>query len=211
MGEVTERSADAALRDRVCEASLACIARWGITKTTLDDVAREAGCSRATIYRAFQGGKAEVLAATLAREVERFRAEVGGAIDGTRDDLEEAVVAGVVAAARFLRGHDALAYLLAREPDVVLPWIAFQRMGRLYDTVGEFAAPFLARFIPEPHAARRAAEWLARVVLTHVVNPAPGCDLADPAEARHLLSTYVIPGLARAARSTNPEEPCPAA
>jgi AcrR family transcriptional regulator len=210
MGDGPERAGDAALRARVCAATLTCIGRWGITKTTLDDVAREAGCGRATIYRAFHGGKAEVLEATLAREVERFRQEVGGAIDGAGDDLEEAVVAGVVAAARFLRGHDALTYLLAHEPDVILPWVAFRRMVVLHDVVGSFASPYLGRFIPDPVAARRAAEWLARVVLTYVVNPAPGRDLADPAQARRLLSTYVIPGLARAARSTTPEEQCPA-
>jgi AcrR family transcriptional regulator len=39
------------------DATLQCIARWGVAKTGLDDVAREAGVSRATVYRAFPGGK----------------------------------------------------------------------------------------------------------------------------------------------------------
>ena len=55
---------------RIVEATLRCIARWGIAKTTLDDVAREAGCGRATIYRAFPGGKAEVLTATQLRRTQ---------------------------------------------------------------------------------------------------------------------------------------------
>jgi hypothetical protein len=42
---------------RVVDALLACIARWGVSKTTVEDVAREAGISRATIYRLFPGGK----------------------------------------------------------------------------------------------------------------------------------------------------------
>ena len=187
-----------------------CLARWGLTKTTLEDVAREAGCGRATIYRAFQGGKSEVMAATLAGEVDRFRGEVGQAIDAVEpDDLDDVVVAGVVAAARFLRSHDALRYLLVHEPDVVLPWVSFHRIGVLYGMVGDFAA-FLARFISDPEAAARAAGWLARVVLSYVVNPADGRDLADPDSARRLLSTYVIPGLVRAARPHPSEERCPA-
>jgi AcrR family transcriptional regulator len=211
MGVMAGSERDGELRARVCAAALVCVARWGLTKTTLEDVAREAGCGRATIYRAFEGGKAEVMAATLARELDRFRTEVGQAMDSAdADDLEDVVVAGMVAAARFLRSHAALRYLLAHEPDVVLPWISFRRIGVVYGLVGDFAAPYLGRFIADPEAAARAAEWLARVVVTYVVNPAEGRDLAEPAAARRLLATYVIPGLARAARPDPMEERCPA-
>lgn len=188
------------LRDRIVAATLTCIARWGITKTTLEDVAREAGCGRATIYRTFQGGKAEVLRAVLAAEVRRFEREVEAAVTGA-EGLGDTLVAGVVAAARFLAGHDALAYLLAHEPDVVLPWVGFGRLAALFDLVGRFAAPHLRPYVADDEAARRGAEWLARVVLTYVLHPAEGVDLADPAAARHLLTTYVIPGLVRNRRS----------
>ena len=40
---------------RVLDGALACVARVGLGKTTLDDVAREAGCARATVYRCFPG------------------------------------------------------------------------------------------------------------------------------------------------------------
>jgi AcrR family transcriptional regulator len=185
------------LEQRICDAMLVCVARWGLTKTTLEDVAREAGCGRATIYRTFQGGKGQVIAAVLVREADRFRVEVEGAIAAADDpdDLTEVLTAGVVAAAGFLAGHDALRYLLAHEPDVVLPHVAFHRLAGLFALVGDFAVPHLARFVGEGEPARRAAEWLARVVLTYVVNPVHGVDLTDPVAARHLLSTYVVPGL----------------
>jgi AcrR family transcriptional regulator len=44
------------IEDRAVRATLACVARHGLAKTTFDDVAREAGCARATLYRYF-GGK----------------------------------------------------------------------------------------------------------------------------------------------------------
>ena len=50
---------------RLLEATLACLARHGIAKTTLDDVAREAGVARATLYRYFPGKQA--LLADIAR------------------------------------------------------------------------------------------------------------------------------------------------
>jgi len=181
--------------ERIADAALTCVARWGITKTTLEDVAREAGIGRATIYRAFQGGKGEVLRAVLAREADRFTAGIDDAIRAAGDELEDVVVAGVVAAARQLEGHAALQYLLAHEPDVVLPHVAFDRLGRLFDVVARFADPHLARFLPEADQRARAAEWLARVVLTYVFNPADGVALSDPVAARRLVRTFVLPGL----------------
>ena len=195
------------VEERVVDAMLVCVARWGITKTTLEDVAREAGCGRATIYRTFEGGKGQVIRAVVAREAARFQAEVEAAIAGVDDpdDLTEVLTAGVVAAATFLARHDALRYLLAHEPDVVLPHVAFHRLAGLFALVGDFAVPHLARFVGDGEPARRAAEWLARVVLTYVVNPVEHVDLTDPVAARHLLSTYVVPGLTRATTTASQE------
>lgn len=184
-----------AAAERICDATLACVARWGVTKTTLEDVAREAGVGRATIYRTFRGGKAELLHAVVAREAVRFLDGVRAAVDAAGDDLEDVVVAGVSTAARQLGEHAALGYLLAREPDVVLPHVAFRRLGTLFDAVAAFADPLLERFVPDPVERARAAEWLARVVLTYVFHPADGVDLADPAAARRLVRTFVVPGL----------------
>ena len=180
--------------EQICDAALVCIARWGVSKTTLEDVAREAGVGRATIYRTFQGGKGHVLRAVLARETSRFLVDVETAI-GEADTLEDVVVAGVTTSARLLAGHDALAYLLAHEPEVVLPHVAFDRMGNLFGLAAAFADPHLARFLPDAEQRGRAAEWLARVVLTYVFNPVDGVDLADPVAARNLVRTFVLPGL----------------
>ncbi len=193
------------IAERICDATLACVSRWGVTNTTLEDVAREAGVGRATIYRTFRGGKGDVLRATLAREAQRFLAGVDAALRRAGDDLEDVIVAGVTSAAGQLARHDALAYLLAHEPDVVLPHVAFHRMGALFDAVAAFADPHLARFLPDPVERARAAEWLARVVLTYVFNPADGVDLTDAVAARRLVRTFVLPGL-RAATPVHQEQ-----
>ena len=46
--------------DRVLDAAKRCCERWGMAKVTVDDIAAEAGISRATLYRLFPGAK-EVL------------------------------------------------------------------------------------------------------------------------------------------------------
>ena len=39
---------------RIRHAALVCVGRFGLAKTTVDDIAREAGCSRATLYRSLK-------------------------------------------------------------------------------------------------------------------------------------------------------------
>ena len=43
---------------RIIAAARECCRQWGWAKTSLDDVARAAGMSRATVYRYFPGGRA---------------------------------------------------------------------------------------------------------------------------------------------------------
>ncbi|MEO7556803.1 MAG: helix-turn-helix domain-containing protein [Acidimicrobiales bacterium] len=186
-------AADVPLDERIVEAALECIARWGIAKTTLDDVARQAGCGRATIYRTFSGGKAAVLAAVVRREIARLAAAVDAAVTDA-SSLEDLLVAGAVAGARFVHGHDALAFLLAHEAEAVLPHIAFDRRERLFTAAAAFAAPHLARFVPEADAPA-AAEWVTRVVLSYALNPSERVDLADEADARRFVTTYLVPAV----------------
>ena len=42
---------------RVLDAVRECCERWGVEKTTIDDIAKVSGVSRATLYRLFPGGK----------------------------------------------------------------------------------------------------------------------------------------------------------
>ena len=91
-----------------------------MTKTTLDDVAREAGCSRATVYRTFPGGKEEVIAAVVDTEVARLFSAIAVAM-GEADDLEDAVVAGMVTTASAIDDHAALRYVLDERAGCAAP------------------------------------------------------------------------------------------
>jgi AcrR family transcriptional regulator len=178
---------------RVIDAALRCIGRWGIAKTTLDDVAREASCSRATIYRLFPGGKEALLEATAALELHRFFTGLGRRLDDAAG-LEDMLVGGIVFAARSLAGHQALQFVLAYEPEVILPRVAFHHADRVLAVVTEFTAPYLARYVA-PEEASRAAEWLARIVLSYTLSPAEGVDVCDEESVRRLVRSFVLPGL----------------
>jgi AcrR family transcriptional regulator len=180
-------------RVRIVDAALRCIARWGLHKTTVDEVAREAGVSRATLYRHFPGGKDAVVGAVVETETARLFSDLGAAMGEARD-LEELLVAAIVGAARRLSSHSALTYLIEHEPGAVLPHLAFGGLDRLLDAAGTFAAPFLGRWLG-PDDAARAGEWAARIVLSYLSCPQEGVDLTDRADVRGLVATYVVPGI----------------
>jgi AcrR family transcriptional regulator len=180
-------------RERAVGALLRCVARYGLAKTTLDDVAREAGCSRATLYRWVES-KPELLRLTVATEKARVLGLVLAAAEGC-DSFGDAVVATVTTSAREVAGHDALRFLLSHEPATVRGHLAFAAGEALTGRVAAATAPAFARWLA-PDDARRAADWLVRVVRSYSLTPTPAVDLADESVARPFLEQFVIPGLA---------------
>jgi AcrR family transcriptional regulator len=178
----------------VVDAALACFGRWGIAKTTRDDIAREAGCSRATVYRLFPGGKDVVIEAVAMRELARFFTELSDALERTSGDLESLLVTGIAFTTRSIRAHEPLQFVLAHEPEVILPLVAFDRCDRVLDRAGAFCAPWLAPHLGTEWAAR-AGEWLTRMVLSNTLVPSDGFDLAREDDARRFVSCFVLPGL----------------
>jgi AcrR family transcriptional regulator len=178
-------------RRRIRDAALVCIGRFGLAKTTVDDIAREAGCSRATLYRYFDG-KPAILRAAVAAELDRVATAL---VDAGRAEptFADAVVAVVVLGARELRAHDALQFLLAHEPDAVLGHLAFGPGDRVLVTVGDAVAPAFDRWLSSD-ACTRAGDWIARLLRAYALIPHPPVDLTGP-DARTFLTTLVIPGL----------------
>lgn len=204
------RAAPVPLEDRILDAGLRCIARWGISKTTLDDLARQAGCSRATLYRAFPGGREAVLRALVAREVERLVAAVRARMDAAVC-LEECLVGGIHEAATRVADHDALQFVLAYEPDLALPHMAFAALDRVLAAAAAVAAPALARWLGDD--AGRAAGWVCRLMASYLTCPSDEVDLTDEASVRRLTGRFLLPALARpvpaGGPSDHPTEPAP--
>jgi len=190
----SDDSASADADTRLIDAALVCIARWGVTKTTLDDVARQAGCSRATVYRAFPGGKDALFLAVAASEIERLARAVGRAVYDAAD-LEHAVVAAITTTARALDDHDAFRYLMAHEPGVILSHLAFAELDALLVVAAARTGPSFARFLGSNVEAQRLAEWATRIVISHTCSPSSGVHLADDASVRRLVRAFVLPGL----------------
>jgi AcrR family transcriptional regulator len=186
-GPGTEGQGSPEVTAKVVEGALRAIARFGLTKLTVDDVAREAGISRATLYRYFPG-RGAVLAAVVQSETERMEQGLDDAlVEAT--SLSEALAAVAGFGARAFVGHEALQHLLATEPGTVLPHLCFSGADSLLRVAAERIAPHLCRFMG-PLEARRTGELLARIVLSYALAPPPG-----PTEAAVLrvVREFVIP------------------
>jgi AcrR family transcriptional regulator len=179
--------------ERVVAAAVRCVARWGLAKTTLDDIAREAGCGRATVYRLFPGGRDALWDAVVTSEAARFFRRIATRA-AAQESLEDVLVAIVTEAAAGLSQHAALQFLLAHEPEAILPHLAFHRMNDVLSVVGGLGGPLLTRWLSEEDAAR-AAEWVARVVISYLTSPSDRIDLADETSAREFVRTFILPGL----------------
>ena len=188
---------DAPLRERIIGATLRCIGRWGVAKTTLDDVAREANCSRATVYRVFPGGKDVLLHQAAEHEILAFFAEVADDLAVARD-LGDALSRALVDAARRLRRHDALQFLVRHEPGLILPYISFDGIQPLLDLAVAIVGPLLEPHLPADAERRQAAElaeWLVRVVVSYAFDDEPAVDLTDPAATTRFVATFALPGV----------------
>jgi AcrR family transcriptional regulator len=186
-------SARSLQEERVVDGALRCIARWGVAKTTLDDVAREAGWSRATVYRLFPGGKDAVLETVVEVELERLFSALDERLAAAAD-LEDLLVAGMSEAGARITRHPALRFLVAHEPEVILPQISFARAERVLAKAASFASPYLARWLG-PEEAHRVGEWVTRIVISYAASPSNTVDVADAASVRRLVRSFVLPGI----------------
>ena len=178
---------------RVISATLSCIGRWGLAKTTLDDVAREAGVSRATVYRLFPGGKPALLHACGEHEVCRLLLEVTGPLSEATS-IDEFLVGAISGAARWIRRNEALAMLMRHEPEVLLPFLAFDRQGPLLSAAVAFMAPRLERFT-SAQVAEETVEWVTRLVISYTFSPSETVDLTREVDVARLVGNHLLPGV----------------
>jgi AcrR family transcriptional regulator len=186
-----------ATRDRLIDATERCLRRSGIRKTTVIEIAQEAGVSRAWLYRHFPD-KASLVTAALARTDEQFWADAHARVSAA------AGLAAQVAAA--------VAFSVEHQPSVLVLRLKGDEPEAFAEMIGSGLAemmPGMARFwhgYVEAARSRgevradldvaRAAEWIMRVVLSLVTVPGGAVDTDDPASVRRFLDDFLVAGFA---------------
>ena len=172
-------------RERILAATVVCLGRYGIAKTTVDDAAREAGVARATVYRYFPDGKEQLIGESITWAVGQFFHELAQAVDAAPDFptlLEQALMH----AHRAVDEHVVLQKVLETEPERLLPQLT-QSAPQVQAVLRDYLAEKLRheRLLPGVDPLQ-AGDWLARMGLSFIL--AQGrWDLTDPDSVRHLV------------------------
>lgn len=191
-GDVDGRRAEV-VRARIIKAVLRCLERWGLTKTTVEDVAVAAELSRATVYRYFPGGRDQLVSEAVAYEVARFFGRLEAEVSHD-EGLEAKLVHGLLTGHRALEEHHLLQQVLSTEREALLSELA--AVGPLL--LAEICS-VMRRALDEeavrPGVDRdEAADYLARLFLSYL-GSVGGSDLADPAAVTTLVRTFLLGGI----------------
>jgi len=167
--------------DLVLDATIECIARHGLAKTSLSDIAREMGVAPSTVYRKV-GTVEHAAALVMAREGHRMLTRLPAIIDGIEGPRQITVF--VAESIETTRHHPMMRKLL-NESD----WVGRLFTRDLDDAIERQAAvsaPLLALAMKDGRIRRQdpvaLAHWLARISLICLFSLPPG-DLVSALDA----------------------------
>ncbi len=152
----------------ILDAAAVLFAEHGVNAVGMGEVARAAGCSRATLYRRF-ADRHELHRAFVHREARR----IGALVAAETDSVTDAVLASV--------RH-------VRESPELLAWFgaADARTTAELAQSSEVVTALGLGAVGDELAAR----WLVRVIVSLLIVPG-----RDDAEERELVERFVVPGL----------------
>lgn len=188
--ELADISSTDDIRYRLMDAAMSCVQRWGIEKTSLNDIAREAGCARQTVYNYFKNRDAVIFAASMdsaARFSIKLMAHIN-TFDNPADKIVEAIM--------FTLEH------LPNEP--YLQWITDPKLSPVINpemfysdlclgTITKIAAECVKE---QPELLERSAElgeMMTRLFLSLLLIKRP--DAKDDEAQRDFLRRWLLPGV----------------
>src|SRR5687768_2724408 len=136
----TTRAATDPRLDGYLDAARACILDVGWRRTTLTEVAKRAGVSRMTIYRAWPD-MGSLLGDLMTREWVGIAAATQGAAADTT--TPEGIAEAALATVRALRDNELFVRIVELDPDLMLPYLLHRR-GRSQEALVEILAAEIA-------------------------------------------------------------------
>lgn len=164
--------------EQILDAAGRCFLQLGVGKTTIGHIAKEAQCSRMTIYRYFDDRDA-LRGAFAHRESRRIGNSVAEAVKGIRDPARRLVEAVL------------LAVLMVRENPAQSAWFIGEdlQLGRDFAMSSEVIHAMIRAFLrDDSEDARDRAQYLSRIILSLLIVPGE-----SPKAERRLLERFVAP------------------
>lgn len=161
-------------RERLLDAAETCFSRFGISKTTVEDIAKQAQVSRATVYRYFPGRDA-VVSGVILRETERYLEQVRPRVE-SQPDLGSAILEFVGVTIRAAKRDETVGLLFNSDEGLDSVGIIEGTSVSLFEMVTAFFTPIFAERSEEVRSevsAEDATEWILRAVLSFLTVSGP--------------------------------------
>jgi AcrR family transcriptional regulator len=169
--------------ERILDAAGELFAGHGVAGIGMNEIARAAGCSRATLYRYFENREA-LHRAYVHREARAVHRTLAASLIGISDP-QARLLAGLTGALELVRENPALASWFADTP-------LGAEMAEQSQVIQTLTAGFLQSLNDSDDLARRA-RWLIRVLTSLLISPGRDAD-----DERAMLEDFVVPMMAPA-------------
>jgi AcrR family transcriptional regulator len=168
--------------EKILDAAEQLFARQDPASVGMNEIARAAGCSRATLYRYFESRDA-LHTAYVHRWANALYHELTRRLAGI-DDPATRLVAGITESLALVRGNPALASWFAETGPPIGAAMAAQS-----DVITVMVASFLSALDTEDNdAVQQRARWVVRVVTSMLSFPGRDAD-----DEREMLTQFVVP------------------
>ncbi len=191
-GQNTRENDPRSGRDKILKAARSCYRRQGIAGTTLDDVAREAGITRRTVYRYFRNKQA-IIQAVVDEQAQSFLSRVREEVEDASLDFPRQLQRYIVYLVEFGRQAPGYQLLLGRQNAA--------ESSRYY-LGSEENYRKLKSLVRDPFLEAKASgviraeldldallAWVGRIVFSYIQVP------TDPRTLESQVAEFVIPAL----------------
>jgi AcrR family transcriptional regulator len=172
---------------RLKQAALRCVGRWGLAKTGLGDIAKEAGCARQTVYNHFPDARA-VIAAALFDASTAFVTRLYAAIRA-HQHAGDRILEAMCFCLRHLPNEPMLQFVIGEEGVPFINVVAF-KTEPAWQLLRSVAAECVA---PAPELASHVdelAEMMTRTLLSMLLIEPPKPRTA--AQTRAMLGRWLL-------------------
>ena len=171
--------------------------RFGVQRSTMEDVAKRSGVSRITVYRRF-ATKELLVERTVQHEFRNYFDEFVRDIAAART-VAERVELGFVTSLRVVRGNPLINALFVADDDMLLSSVVGDDGGTL-STVSVFLAGQIRREqeagnVDASVDADLVAEVMVRICTSFLLIPSRIVDLDDEEQLRSVARTVLVPML----------------
>jgi AcrR family transcriptional regulator len=166
--------------DRVLDAVERCLARYGVTRTSMTDIANEMGVARTTLYRQVPSLE-EALALVSSRRFHRF---LDGLVEVSAQGIDaELFVQIIVRAVRSTLADPVAQRILHNEPHLVGEYVTSGSLTVLAGQIAELLTP-VVRTAMRTGLLRKTdpamtAGWIVRIVFALCAVPPPDDQLEE--------------------------------